>query len=100
MRLTVDDRQIDVTCRGSSLSAEVGDLTFGKMSLRKARANYSIARRLSRFLVRASLTVEITRHGRTILQLGAGVHANPLARILGIANVRLVRGNGTAGESR
>ncbi len=100
MRLTVDDRHIDLTCRGTNMRAEVGDLPIGKMSLRTARSNYVIARRISRFLVRASLTVEITRHGRTVLKLGAGVQSSPLARILGIANVRLVRGNGAAGKSR
>jgi hypothetical protein len=100
VRLTVDDRHIDVTCRGSSVSAEVGDLPIGKMSLRTAKSNYFVARRLSRFLVRASLKVEITRHGRTVLEVGAGVHASPLARILGIANVRLVRSKGATGDSR
>jgi antitoxin (DNA-binding transcriptional repressor) of toxin-antitoxin stability system len=79
------------------MRAEVGDLPVGRGSLRTVRSNYLLARRISRFLVRAALSVEITRHGRAVLEIGAGVRSSPLARILGIENVRLVRGNRPSG---
>jgi hypothetical protein len=90
--LTVDGRTIEVTGTGTRVRAEIGGLDAGRPSLRLATSGYALARRLSRALDARALTVEITRDGRTVAELGAGVRGGTLARLLGIARVRIVRG--------
>ena len=48
-----------------------------------------LARRLARELDARGLTLVVTRNGAALAELGAGVRASPLARLFGLAHVRL-----------
>jgi hypothetical protein len=89
LQMTVDDRTIDLTADGSLVRVEIGDLAIGRRSLRLATSGYVLARRLSRVLVASQMTLRVTRHGRRIVELGAGVRGGALARLLGISRVRI-----------
>ena len=91
LRITIDDRAIDVTADGSSVRAEIGNLAAGRPTLRFALSGLSLARRVSRALDGAALTVVLTREGRPVAELGANVRGGVLARLLRIPNVRLIR---------
>jgi hypothetical protein len=91
LTLTTLDRRIDVTADGSRVRAEIGDLALGRPSLRRATTGYALTRRLLRVLDAASLTVDVTRHGRTVAEFGAGVRGGALARLVGLSRVRIVK---------
>ena len=91
LRLTVDDRTIDVTAMGSRVRAEIGELPNVRPSVRLVASSFTLARRLSRALDATDLTLVITRDGRTVAELGSGVRGGALATMLGIARVRVVR---------
>jgi hypothetical protein len=92
LQVTLDDHTFEVTADGSRISADVGDLEFGRPTLRLGASALELARRLSEALAARSLTLTITRHGREIVELGAGVDGGSLARFLGVSRVRILRG--------
>jgi len=90
LELSLDDEHvIDVTAQGSRISAEIG--TFGpkRPGLRFIGSSALLARRLSRVLHARKLTLAITREGKTLAEIGAGVPSNPIARLLGFGRVRV-----------
>jgi hypothetical protein len=89
LQMTVDDRTIDLTADGSRVRVEIGDLTIGRWSPRLATSGFALVRRLSRVLVASQMTLHVTRNGRQIVELGAGVRGGAVARLLGIACVRI-----------
>ncbi len=91
LQVTIDDRTIDVTAEGSRVCAEIGDIASGRPSLRLAIAGFTLVRRLARVLDDRALSLHVTRDGRPVLELGAGVRSGTLARIFGVSNVRIVR---------
>jgi len=84
-----DERMIDVTAHGSRIRAEIGDAGPKRPGLRFIRSTAILARRLARLLHARKLTLSITRHGEPFLEIGAGVSAHPLARVLGFSRVRM-----------
>lgn len=90
LELTLDDdATIDVTAHGSRVRAEIGDFGPRRPSLRLVRSSAQLARRLSRVLDARTLTLSITRHGETLVEIGSGVRGGPLARLLGLSRVRV-----------
>ncbi|GAC1310652.1 MAG: hypothetical protein NVS2B3_17500 [Vulcanimicrobiaceae bacterium] len=90
LELTLDDAAtIDVTAHGSRVRAEIGDLAPRRPSLRFVASSAQLARRLSRVLHARTLTLSITRHGETIVEIGSGVRGGPVARLFGLSRVRV-----------
>lgn|GEM_PF-3513531 len=91
LQVGVDDRTFELTASGSSVRLEIGDFAPSLRSLRFVRSGGTLARRLGRVLAARAVTLVVTRNGRPIVELGAGVRSGRFARLLGFANVRLVR---------
>ena len=84
-------RTIALTANGSRVRLEVGDVPKRRTTLRLLRSSLTLARRLSRALHDRSLTLVVTRDGEPLFEIGTGVTGGLLARLLGIACVRLYR---------
>lgn len=92
LEIALEDRGIvDVTAHGSRIRAEIGDFTLARPGLRLVRSSALLARRLARVLAARALTLAVTRRGEPLVELGAGVEAHPLARLIGWARVRVHR---------
>lgn len=92
LEVTLDDSAtIDVTAHGSRVRLEIGDLGPRRPTLRFVRSSARLARRLARLLHERKLTLSITRHGAPFVEIGSGVVGGPLARLLGLARVRVYR---------
>ncbi len=90
LELTLDDAHtIDVTAHGSRIRAEVGDIGPKRPGLRFVASSAILARRLARVLHARTLTLSITRGGEPLVEMGAGVTGQPLARLLGLSRVRV-----------
>lgn len=91
LQLEFDGRRIDIAATGSRLSAEVSSLEAPRPTLRLIASSMTLARRLSRTLDEAGLTLTLTRDGRAVLELGAGVRSRGIAKLLGLQRVRVYR---------
>jgi hypothetical protein len=91
LQLSLDDVTIDVTAFGSRVRVEIGDFEPGRPTLRLVRSTSTLARRLASALDARRLTLVITRHGKPLVELGAGVRGGRLARALGFGRVRVHR---------
>jgi len=84
-------REYTVVGSGTGLRAEIGDLRTDVFSLLRMGVSVQRARRLSRELVRRGLTLVITRKGIPVAELGAGVRAGFLARLIGFPHLRFFK---------
>jgi hypothetical protein len=91
VRLTIDDRTIDVVADGTHLQAEIGDLDVRRPTLRLVRSGFQLARRLARTLDERKLTLDVTSGGRRVVSLGAGVRGPRFGRLFGLERVRMYR---------
>jgi hypothetical protein len=89
LEVSLDDRTIAVTGSGPWVRAEIAALDGVRPTLRMARSGLVLARRLSRALDRAELRLVITRNGRTLAELGAGVRGGRFSRLFGLSRVRI-----------
>jgi hypothetical protein len=83
--------RIDVFAAGSVLRAEVGSYPVRRPTLRLVRSSMVLARRLSIVLEAQGLTLVVTRAGKPLAELGAGVMGGIAARMLRMPRVRLFR---------
>ena len=88
LEIMLDDRTIEVTADGPRVCAEIAALDGVRPTLRMATSGIVLARRLSRVLDRSELTLVITRNGKPLAELGAGVRGGRLARLFGFSRVR------------
>jgi hypothetical protein len=91
LQLELDGRRIDVAATGSRLSAEISSLAAPRPTLRLIASTLTLARRLSRTLDEFGLTFALTRDGRPVLELGAGVRSHAIAKLFGFRRIRLYR---------
>jgi len=99
LQLELDGRRIDVAATGSHVSAEVGRLRAPRLSLRLISSSITLARRLARALDESGLTFTVTRAGRPMLELGAGVRSRGIAKLFGFRHVRIYRRVNLSGHS-
>ena len=86
-----ENRVVDVTAHGSRIRAEIGDLARVRPGIRLLGSGALLARRLARVLAARALTLAITRNGEPLVELGDGIRSHPLARLVGLARVRVHR---------
>jgi hypothetical protein len=88
---SADGATIGLVADGSTWRAEIGSLEIRRPTLRLVRSSFTLVRRLSRILAARHLTLVITRSGRPVAELGAGVAGGLAARLLGASRVRVFR---------
>jgi hypothetical protein len=88
---TADGRTIELNAAGSRWRAEIGSLELRRPTLRLVGSSLTLVRRLSRVLAAQNVTLVITRSGRPLAELGAGVSGGPVAKLLGASRVRVYR---------
>ena len=86
-----DGGSIDVSASGSRVRAEIGTFSLGRPTLRLVTSSVVLARRLATVLERESITLVITRDGKPVAELGAGVKGGLAARLFRMPRVRMHR---------
>ena len=86
-----DGLRVDVSATGATVRAEIHSLALRRPSLRLVRSSLVLARRVARMLDRQKLTLILTRDGKPLAELGAGVRGGLGARLLGLSRVRFYR---------
>jgi hypothetical protein len=83
------DRTIDVSANGSHVRAEVSTLAIRRPTLRLVVTGALALRRLASVLGARGLRLTVSHAGRDVIDLGAGVRAHPIARLLGCSYLRV-----------
>jgi hypothetical protein len=83
--------RIDLLGEGSRLRAEIGSSRVRRPTLRLLRSSVVFANRLAGVLARQDLTLVVTRRGKPLVELGAGVRGGIAERFLRMPRVRIFR---------